>query len=60
MDTTLGTQKRLREMVEILNQVEPRFGSALIALDLSRFCAAPSVRLGHLAFESHGAFLAEG
>lgn len=25
------TQKRLREMVEILNRVEPRFGSVLIA-----------------------------
>lgn len=25
------TQKRLREMVEIVNRVEPRFGSALIA-----------------------------
>ena len=25
------TQKRLREMVEILNRVEPRFGSALLA-----------------------------
>jgi uncharacterized protein (DUF2384 family) len=25
------TQKRLREMIEILNRVEPRFGSALIA-----------------------------
>ena len=25
------TQKRLREMVELLNRVEPRFGSALIA-----------------------------
>lgn len=25
------TQKRSREMVEILNRVEPRFGSALIA-----------------------------
>lgn len=25
------TQRRLREMVEILNRVEPRFGSALIA-----------------------------
>jgi hypothetical protein len=25
------TQKRLREMVEIINRVEPRFGSALIA-----------------------------
>ncbi len=25
------TQRRLREMVEIINKVEPRFGSALIA-----------------------------
>ena len=25
------TQRRLREMVEVLNKVEPRFGSALIA-----------------------------
>lgn len=25
------TQRRLREMIEILNRVEPRFGSALIA-----------------------------
>ncbi|KXF75492.1 hypothetical protein ATN84_19765 [Paramesorhizobium deserti] len=25
------TQKRLREMVEVLNKVEPRFGSALMA-----------------------------
>lgn len=25
------TQRRLREMVELLNKVEPRFGSALIA-----------------------------
>lgn len=25
------TQRRLREIVEILNKVEPRFGSALIA-----------------------------
>lgn len=29
--TSARTQKRLREMVEILNRVEPRFGSALIA-----------------------------
>jgi hypothetical protein len=28
------TQKRLREMVEILNRVEPRFGSALIAVPI--------------------------
>ncbi|MBB4196259.1 hypothetical protein CCR94_05400 [Rhodoblastus sphagnicola] len=26
-----STQRRLREMVEILNKVEPRFGSALLA-----------------------------
>ena len=25
------TQRRLREMVEVLNKVEPRFGSALLA-----------------------------
>jgi hypothetical protein len=25
------TQRRLREMVEIVNKVEPRFGSALVA-----------------------------
>ena len=28
---SLRAQRRLREMVEILNKVEPRFGSALIA-----------------------------
>lgn len=28
---SVRTQKRLREMIEILNRVEPRFGSALIA-----------------------------
>lgn len=32
-------------------------GAADIAeLDLSRICAAPSARLGHLAFEGQGAF----
>ncbi|MET3524317.1 hypothetical protein ABID25_006188 [Mesorhizobium abyssinicae] len=25
------TQRRLREMIEIINKVEPRFGSALMA-----------------------------
>lgn len=29
--STPRTQKRLREMVEILNRVEPRFGSSLLA-----------------------------
>ena len=29
-------------------------------VDLSRFHVAPSARLGHLAFESHGAFPVEG
>ena len=29
--TTVKTQKRLREMVEIVNRVEPRFGSVLMA-----------------------------
>jgi transposase len=31
----------------------------VIALDLSRICAAPSARLGHLAFESQGAFASQ-
>jgi len=52
------TQKRLREMVEILNRVEPRFGSALIAYawyrsePLAGFCgltAMQLVREGHAA-----------
>ena len=29
--TSVKTQKRLREMVEILNRIEPRFGSGLMA-----------------------------
>lgn len=29
--TSDRTQRRLREMVEVINKVEPRFGSALIA-----------------------------
>jgi hypothetical protein len=28
-------------------------------MDLSRICAAPSARLGHLAFESQGAFASQ-
>ncbi len=28
-------------------------------LDLSRICAAPSARLGHLAFEGQGAFASQ-
>lgn len=28
-------------------------------MDLSRFCAAPSARLGHLSFENHGTFPAQ-
>ena len=36
------TQKRLREMVEILNRVEPRFGSALIAYAWYRSQPLPS------------------
>jgi len=29
--TSVATQRRLRQMVEVLNKVEPRFGSALLA-----------------------------
>lgn len=52
------TQKRLREMVEILNRVEPRFGSPLIAYawyrsqplaGFSGLTAMQMVRDGHAA-----------
>lgn len=52
------TQKRLREMVEILNRVEPRFGSSLIAYawyrseplaGLGGLTAMQLVRDGHAA-----------
>ncbi len=45
------TQRRLREMVEILNRVEPRFGSALIAYawyrsePLAGFCGLTPMQL---------------
>jgi hypothetical protein len=32
------------------------FELSLGSLDLSRICAAPSARLGHLAFEGQGTF----
>ena len=35
------TQKRLREMVEILNKIEPRFGSELIAYLLPGTVSSP-------------------
>jgi hypothetical protein len=35
------TQRRLRELVEILNRVEPRFGSALIAYAWCRSAPLP-------------------
>jgi hypothetical protein len=37
----------------------PSFKVSVAELDLSRFCAAPSARLGHLSFESDGAFPAQ-
>lgn len=39
-----GAQRRLRETVEIVNKVEPRFGSALIAY--AWFCSEPLPGLG--------------
>lgn len=33
-----------------------RYGAVALAVDLSRICAAPGARLGHLAFEGQGAF----
>ena len=47
------TQRRLREMVEIINKVEPRFGSALIAYawyrseSLSGFSGQTAMQLVH-------------
>ena len=40
--------------VEVLQRVVNRY-----EVDLSRFCAAPSARLGHLAFEGQGAFASQ-
>jgi hypothetical protein len=34
-------------------------GTLAPELDLSRICAAPSARLGHLAFEGQGAFASQ-
>ena len=40
------TQRRLREMVEIINKVEPRFGSALIAYAWYRSEPLPGLSTG--------------
>jgi hypothetical protein len=44
------TQRRLREMVEILNKVEPRFGSALMAYAWYRSEPLPGFS-GHTAMQ---------
>lgn len=44
------TQRRLREMVEILNKVEPRFGSALLAYAWYRSEPLPGFG-GHTAMQ---------
>ena len=44
------TQRRLREMVEILNKVEPRFGSALLAYAWYRSEPLPGCG-GHTAMQ---------
>ena len=44
---------RLRQGLAI-REIERRTG-----VDLSRICAAPSARLGHLAFEGQGAFASQ-
>jgi hypothetical protein len=59
-------QKKLggKLVVTADRQLPPRLAQAIELdasrefqiLDLSRFCAAPSARLSHLAFESDGAF----
>ena len=40
----------------MVNQVGIAFTDMIERVDLSRFCAAPSARLSHLAFESDRAF----
>lgn len=44
------TQKRLREMIEIINKVEPRFGSALMAYAWYRSEPLPGFS-GHTAMQ---------
>ena len=44
------TQRRLREMVEIINKVEPRFGSALLAYAWYRSEPLPGFS-GHTAMQ---------
>ena len=44
------TQRRLREMVEIVNKVEPRFGSALVAYAWYRSEPLPGFS-GHTAMQ---------
>ena len=44
------TQRRLREMVEVLNKVEPRFGSALMAYAWYRSEPLPGFS-GHTAMQ---------
>ena len=39
--------------------IETVTGRLLLTVDLSRICAAPSARLGHLAFEGQGAFASQ-
>ena len=48
----LPTEKKLKAMEAALADT----GSQVAALDLSRFFAVPSARLGHFAFECDGAF----
>ena len=44
----------------IVGHVAPRRqAEALLELDLSLICAAPSAHLGHLAFEGQGAFTSQ-
>ena len=44
------TQRRLRELVEVLNKVEPRFGSALMAYAWYRSAPLPGFD-GHTAMQ---------
>ena len=46
----------IRYALARMERLRPYLNNGILELVLSRICAAPSTRLGHLAFESQGAF----
>ena len=54
--TDLTGMERVSETIYMLHTGQ---GAALLGVDLSRICAAPSARLSHLPFEGDRAFPAQ-